>query len=105
MSVVTPTTEEDWPNGEKTIVHRRHLNPYKQFIEWAGDDQDRWQKLAMLALHEIADWPFSWIGNAFGITKQRAHQLQTEVVAELPQTFETDPKDLRDLAGAAGHAA
>jgi hypothetical protein len=65
---------------------------------------ERWRLLAVMALHECAEWSDEWIGAAFGLDRSRISQIRAQAREVLPAVLAPSPRDLqesrRDLSGA-----
>jgi hypothetical protein len=57
---------------------------------YAGNDPKRWKRVAMIALHETAGWPLSYVGDLFGCNKGRVSRIIKQTKAELRALFGED---------------
>lgn len=50
-------------DGEKVTLHRQGGSVFEVIErEWAGQDRERWQRLAMVQLHEYCGWTEAHLG-------------------------------------------
>ena len=59
----------------------------KYMVEWAGQDEVRWRKLAILSLRELGGWTHEMIAVLFGQYRGQISRLLESVKAELYEGF------------------
>jgi len=74
---------------EKIVLPRSEPDPFWSTLahHYAGDNQRRWKWLAMLALHECAEWPLDCIAEVFAHRRRHVAHMIEKVKNELRGKF------------------
>jgi hypothetical protein len=78
---------------EPVVLHQHHVDDLWTTFQthFAGDDQQRWKGLAMLALHENLGWTHEQIGYAFGHPRGHVSRCVQLVKRQLRAQFALAP--------------